>query len=149
MSLSSYLTPERVRILAGRTKPEFLKELVTLAHEFVPGVEAEVLAKAIEHRETLMSTGIGQGLAVPHTRLDGVTEPMVVVGISKDGVAGYDSLDGEPVHVVLLIVAGKGQHEPYLRLLATSVELLKDPAVRQKVINSETAQEAFSALTEA
>ena len=147
MSLSSYLTPERVKILDGRSKAEVLEELISLSHRCFPHVDAGVLREAIAHRETLMSTGIGQGLAVPHARLAGVTEPLVVVGISKDGVAGYESLDGEPVHVVLLIVAGKGQHEPYLRLLAATVNVLKDPATRRRVIECLTGEEVFGVLT--
>jgi mannitol/fructose-specific phosphotransferase system IIA component (Ntr-type) len=146
MSLSTYLTPERVKILSGRTKQEVLDEMIALSHQCFPHVDAAVLRKAIAHRETLMSTGIGQGLAVPHARLEGVVEPLVVVGVSAGGVTGYDSLDGEPVHVVLLIVAGKGQHEPYLRLLAAAVGALKDPALRRRVIECTTAEKACEAL---
>ncbi len=147
MSLTDYLTADRVVILSGRTKQEVLDELIALSCKCFPRLVREVLAEAITHRESLMSTGIGQGLAVPHARLDGVTEPMVVVGVAKDGVEGYESLDGGPIHVLLLIVAGKGQHEPYLRLLATALEVLKDPAVREAIINCPSAQEAYRTLT--
>jgi len=148
MGLANYLTPERVKILTGRAKAEVLDELIALSCECFPHVDRDVLQKAIAHRESLMSTGIGQGLAVPHARLSGVTEPMVVVGISKDGVQGYDSLDGGVIDVILLIVAGKGQHEPYLRLLATAVGVLKDPTVRQAIIDSTGAGEAYAKLTQ-
>ncbi len=147
MSLANYLKPGQVKILVGKTKAEVLEELIALAGKCFPGVDRDVLSEAIAHRESLMTTGIGQGLAVPHARLDGVTEPMVVVGISKGGVVGYESLDGSGVHVVLLIVAGKGQHEPYLRLLATAVNVLKDPAVRQDIINCSAAEQAYAMLT--
>jgi PTS system nitrogen regulatory IIA component len=147
MSLADYLTPDRVAILSGRTKHEVLDELIALSCRCFPRIQKDVLGKAIAHRESLMSTGIGQGLAVPHARLDGVTEPMVVVGIAKDGVEGYESLDGGPIHVLLLIVAGKGQHEPYLRLLATALGVLKKPAVREAIINCPSAQDAYRALT--
>jgi len=147
MSLASYLTPDRVKILVGRTKAEVLAELIALAGKCFPGIEVDVLGPAIAHRESLMTTGIGQGLAVPHARLDGVTEPMVVVGISKGGVAGYDSLDGAGIHIVLLIVAGKGQHEPYLRLLASAVNVLKAPTIRQEIIDCPDAEQAFAKLT--
>lgn len=147
MSLANYLKPGQVKLLAGRTKAEVLAELVALSAKCFPGVDGDVLSDAIAHRETLMTTGIGQGLAVPHARLDGVTEPMVVVGISKGGVTDYESLDGSGVHVVLLIVAGKGQHEPYLRLLASAVNMLKDPAVRREIIDCPDAEQAYAKLT--
>jgi len=147
MSLADYLTAERVAILSGRTKQEVLDELISLSCKCFPRLSRDVLAKAIAHRESLMSTGIGQGLAVPHARLDGVTEPMVVVGIAKGSVEGYESLDGGPIHVLLLIVAAKGQHEPYLRLLATALDVLKNPAVREAVVNCPSAQEAYRTLT--
>ncbi len=147
MSLDSYLTADRVAILSGRTKQEVLDELIALSCKCFPRLDRGVLGKAIAHRESLMSTGIGQGLAVPHARLDGVTEPMVVVGIAKGGVDGYESLDGGSIHVLLLIVAGKGQHEPYLRLLAAALDVLKDAAVREAIINCPSAQEAYLTLT--
>ncbi len=148
MSLASYLKSEQVKILAGRTKAEVLDELIALLCKCFPSVDRQVLQDAISHRESLMSTGIGQGLAVPHARLAGVIEPMVVVGISKSGVAEYDSLDGAAIHIVLLIVAGKGQHEPYLRLLAASVDLLKDQAVRRELVNCKSADAACAILTQ-
>jgi len=146
MSLANYLTADRVVILSGRTKQEVLDELIALSCKCFPRLGRDVLAKAIAHRESLMSTGIGQGLAVPHARLDGVTEPMVVVGITKGGVEDYASLDDGPIHVLLLIVAGKGQHEPYLRLLASALDVLKDAAVREAIINCPSAQEAYRTL---
>lgn len=147
MSLANYLTPDRVMILSGRTKQEVLDELIALSCKCFPRLGRDSLAKAIAHRESLLSTGIGHGLAVPHARMDGVAELMVVVGIARDGVDGYESMDDGPIHVVFLIVAGKGQHEPYLRLLAAALGVLKKPAVREAIINCSIAQDAYGILT--
>jgi len=146
MSLAAYLSPDRVKILGGRTKQEVLREMIDLSCKSFPRIDCDELSKAIAHRESLMSTGIGQGLAVPHARLGSVTDPMVVIGISKQGVEGYESLDGAPVQVILLIMAGKGQHEPYLRLLATALDVLKDQSLRTRIIGSDTAEDAYRAL---
>jgi PTS system nitrogen regulatory IIA component len=116
--LRKALTPDRVCFLPETTKDEALCHLIdVLAGSDAIGSREE-LAAAVFKRESLMSTGIGLGLAVPHVRLGSVRSVTMAVGISRTGLADYASLDDKPVHLVFLIAAPDGQHVEYLRLLA-------------------------------
>jgi len=147
MKISEYLSPQRVVHLAAADKSAALAELAELVARDA-SLPADRLTEAIEQRERLMSTGIGQGIAIPHVRIDGVSEPMMALGISRDGLGDYESLDGQPVYIVVLIVAPKGQHEAYLRLLAAAMDVLKDQQRRQRLLSTETPQQAYELMTE-
>jgi len=148
MELSSYLTSERVVLLKGRTKSEALGELAEIAAAADSKIDKASLLVAIQRREEMMSTGIGQGLGVPHVRLKQAGEPIVAVGISKDGIADYTSLDNQPVHIVLLIIAPAGQHEVYIRLLAKVANVLKQDDLRKAIVEAGDPAEVHRILTE-
>ena len=149
MELSSYLTGERVVLLKGKTKSEALGELVEIAAAADAKIDKAALLAAIQRREEMMSTGIGQGLGVPHVRLKQASDPIVAVGISRDGIADYTSLDNQPVHIVLLIIAPAGQHEVYIRLLAKAAEVFKDEERRKAIVEADDPAKVYDILTRA
>lgn len=113
------LTSERVVCLTERNKAAALEAMIELLATS-PSIESkDKLVKAVFQREALMSTGIGLGLAVPHVRIDSVRDVVMAVGISRDGISDYASLDDKPVQLIFLIAAPEGQHAAYLRLLST------------------------------
>ena len=139
MKLESYIRENQI-VLSPAVKPtkdEVLTQLVGVLSQAV-GFDREAMYQAVLHREKLMSTGIGNNLAVPHVRLEKLPEPAVAVGIYPEGIEGYDSMDKQPVRIVLLIAAPKGQHETYIRLLASAVEVLKEPDTRLAVLAAQT-----------
>ena len=148
MNLAEYLPPDRVLLLKGRTKADALAELADVLGEAGLGVGREELREAIWKREGIMSTGIGQGLAVPHVRMPGVKTAAVAVGISPEGIADYESLDNQPVHLIVMIVAPEDEHETYLRLLAEIMQAVKDPELRRRIIQAPDTQTAHSLLVE-
>lgn len=107
----------------------------------------EMLLQAVLQRESLMSTGIGQGLAVPHVRLADLKRAQMAVAICPDGVDDYQSLDDEPVRIIVLIAAPRGQHETYIRLLAAVVDVLKDSDVRDELLALVEAEDIWRLLT--
>ena len=115
MRLSSLLNPKLIKLnVSARTKTGVLKELVELT-----GLDAsakQILLKTLERREELGSTGIGRGIAIPHCRSLLVKDPTICVGVSRKGIE-FDSLDGEPVHLLFLVVAP--YQEPGNRYLIT------------------------------
>ena len=149
MQISDYLTPQRIAILAGTTKVEAIDELVDLLANSDLGVTREELRRAVWKREEMMSTGIGNGLAVPHVRLVGIKAAAMAVGISPAGIADYESLDKQPVRIIVLIAAPEGEHETYIRLLALTADVLKLPLSRQKIIAAKSTDEIYAVLTEA
>ncbi len=148
MKLSDYLTVEHVIILNGSTKSQAMSEMVVAADDFSEKVDQEELLKAVWEREKMMSTGIGQGLGIPHVRLTGLADAAVAVGVSRDGIADYESLDNKPVHIIVLIAAPQGRHEIYIRLLARVANVLKQDDVRMAIIEAEDQAEVYRILTE-
>ena len=141
MKLSDYLSPDGVVILEATTKAEALRELITVMANCGPGTDRGELERAIFRREEVMSTGIGLGLAIPHVRLPGLKAAGIAVGVSREGISDYESLDGRPVHVVVLIQAPSGEHETYIRLLAKVADVLKQEVLRESVIAAEDPAE--------
>ena len=148
MKISDYLAPERVIFLKSATKADALEELIQAVKGFSEDITLEELRKAVWEREEMMSTGIGQGIGIPHVRLPGLEKITMAVGISRAGIADYESLDNKPVHIIVLIAVPQGQHELYIRLLAEIVGILKREDLRRAIIEAKDASEAYRLLTQ-
>jgi PTS system nitrogen regulatory IIA component len=116
--LRTVLAPDRVCFLDTTTKDASLRAVIERLAASPCVQDGEELTRAVFKREDLMSTGIGLGLAVPHVRLVSVTQLVMAVGISQQGIEDYASLDDKPVHLIFLIAAPQGQHAEYVRLLS-------------------------------
>jgi len=106
------------------------------------------LVESLREREKIMSTGIGFGIAIPHAKIASVKEIAFAVGISPRGIS-YDSMDGEPVHLIILVAAGERQHKDYLRMLSNIMTILKNPAVKERIISSQSPDEVLAILKSA
>ncbi len=98
-------------------------------------------------REALMSTGIGLEIGVPHVRLEGVSCPLLAIGISKKGIGDYVSLDNKPVKIVFMIIVNKGAHKEYIRLLAQIATMLKDEDIRNTLVDGKGIEEVYAKLS--
>jgi len=124
--LRKALSSDRVCFLADGQKQSALRRLIEVLSTG-PGVRDKAeLEQAVFEREALMSTGIGLGLAVPHVRIPSVSDLTMAVGISRDGIGDYASLDDRPVHLIFMIAAPTGEHAAYLRLLSVISSRAKD-----------------------
>jgi len=147
MKIADVLTPTRVCFLTSTNKNEALDELLALLSHSTGMADPDAVAAAIRKREELMSTGIGVGIGVPHVRLSGIKSIVMAIGVSKEGLADYVSLDAEPVRIVAMIVAGAGQHAEYIRLLSQVVEVLKESSARRAVLEADSPEQVFHVLT--
>ena len=145
--LSKLLAPERVVFLEGGEKENALKTLCALlaTSSLIPSEEE--LTSAIFRREELMSTGIGFGVGVPHVRLPGVNDLVMALGIAREPLADYASLDEVPVQIVCMVAAGSTQHPQYIRALSAISTCLKEESVRKALIASKDAASAFKLFT--
>jgi PTS system nitrogen regulatory IIA component len=105
------------------------------------------LSLEILKREELMSTAIGRGIAIPHTRLSSVTDLVVSVGVSSVDITGFQPLDEEPVRLVFMIAAAYNQHAYYLQTLAFFSARLKNRELRQSLLDAQNADEVYNLLT--
>ena len=105
------------------------------------------LIDALMARESLGSTAIGQGVAIPHAKCDCVDKLVAAFGLSKKGV-DFDSLDGEPAYIFFLLVAPQDSAGPHLKALARISRLLKDKYFRDKLRACEDSQSVINIITE-
>lgn len=131
----------------GFSKNEALDSMVDAINTTGAVTDVEALRKAVYDREAVMSTGIGQGVAIPHVRIDEVEEPAIGVGISAKGV-DFDTLDNEPVHIIVLFAMPSGSQKDYLGLLAKVMMGLKLPGFQEKLLSCKSPDEAVAMLNE-
>ena len=129
------------------TKHAALDLLVDRLSEIGGVTSREAFRQAIHARESVMSTGIGGGIAIPHVRIEEIARPTVGVGISPTGV-DYAALDNAPVHVIVMFAMPSGADREYLGLLAQVMMVLKDPQFRQKLMRCSTPQDVAAELNE-
>jgi PTS system nitrogen regulatory IIA component len=136
VELSSVLNPSRVLILESSTKKDALKTLIDCLSTASEIKTPQELSDAIFYREQLMSTGIGMGIGVPHVRLDSVEKPVMCIGICRNPIMDYESLDGQPVRLIFMIAAGQHQHAEHLRLLSSLCSRLKSEKLRNALMSA-------------
>ncbi len=144
--LENVLTPERVLLLDVSHKKQALDALVDCLAQTPEIVSQDELASEIFHREELMSTGIGLGVAIPHVRLPSLNKAVMAAAVSLNDVDDYESIDGQPVRLIFMIAAGRDQHAEYLRLLSGLAGLVKDEGVRQELLGATTPTDFFDTL---
>jgi nitrogen PTS system EIIA component len=147
MKISQILKKESiVAELTSTSKPGILKEL---ARAVVPtaGIDAEKIAGVLMERESLGSTGIGGGIAIPHGKLIGVSDIILGFGRSKSGVE-YDSLDGRPVHLFFLLLTPENSTGGHLKVLAQISKLLKMEHFKQELRTAETVDDIYEFILE-
>ncbi|GMO41791.1 MAG: hypothetical protein Ta2B_21850 [Termitinemataceae bacterium] len=146
MLLSEVFLPEFIKIgLESTTKNELFEEMVDhFCRVTKLPVHGDVL-DALKKRESQMSTGIQNGIAIPHGKTTAVDRVYGVLGVSSKGVS-YDSLDGQAVHLILMILAPPVEAESHLLLLKRMALMLRNPDFYRDIIKSATPEEVFSTL---
>ncbi len=137
MTIGDLLTKELVLPeLSAGTKSEVLAELVAAAGDVVPGLDVEEAVTVLKDREKLGTTGIGDGIAIPHGKMRSIDKIMLVVGRSLSGV-DFDALDHKPCHIFFLVLAPEQVAGQHLRVLANISRLLKDEAFRKSFASAD------------
>ena len=135
MKIMDFLSRKAITTeIKAAKKEEVVKELVDLLIN-TGEIEKRHRNKLIDNlmaRESLGSTAIGQGIAIPHAKSDCVEKLVAAFGLSKKGV-DFDSLDGEPVYIFFLLVAPQDSAGPHLKALARISRLLKDKYLRDSL----------------
>jgi PTS system nitrogen regulatory IIA component len=151
MKLSDFVVPDAIiPDLKASTKEAAIREVVEslrLAGQ-IPDKEVESVIRAIMKREELGSTGIGYGVALPHTRHPSVTRPIGTVAISRQGVE-FDSIDGEPVYIIFLVISPMDRPGDHLRALDRASRQLRNETFRRFLRQSQTKDQILELLEEA
>jgi PTS system fructose-specific IIC component/PTS system nitrogen regulatory IIA component len=153
MTISSIFRQEGiVPNLKSRTKDEVFRELVGHLSPLCPGVPKETLLSGLVEREGLMTTGIARNIALPHTHVKGLGKTVGLLGVSREGIE-YQSLDGEPVHLVFCLVGDDAHPDAHIKVLRSLALLLTNPEFYPSMMKAKgprdiaTTLEQFEALT--
>lgn len=146
MRLTELINPQAVTTrLRAQTKRDAIAELVDLL-ESAHGIDShgEVLDRVLR-REAMMSTGIGNGVAIPHGKAKLVDRMVAACGVSPEGIE-FESADGEPARLFILLVAPESGGALHVKVLANISRLLKEEAVRRSLIAAENPEAFLAAL---
>ncbi|OPX97521.1 MAG: PTS system fructose-specific EIIABC component [Syntrophorhabdus sp. PtaU1.Bin002] len=133
--------------LKGKTKGDVLVELVgTLKNTGLIENEREVVNVILE-REKLGSTGIGDGVAIPHGKLKGLRKIICVFGRSIDGI-DFDAIDSKPVRIFFLLLAPENSASLHLKMLSRISKLLRDPSFRKRLLEPGDAHDIYRSVVE-
>ncbi len=142
MKIADILRPECVIAdMQAGAKKDILEELAApVAREY--HLDLDELVGVLQAREKLGSTGIGEGVAIPHGKMVNLKTVAAAMAKSSQGL-DFDAIDGKPCHIFFMLVAPSNSASQHLKALARASMLLKDPALRQKLMETRTAADMY------
>lgn len=144
--LNKMLTKDCINLnLTSNTKLEVIDELVNILDKAGKLNNKEEFKNAILAREAQSSTGLEEGIAIPHGKTSAVKTPSIAFGLSKKGI-DYDSLDGEPSKLFFMIAAPADATDSHIETLSQLTMMLLEDDVREALLNAKTAEDVFKAL---
>src|SRR3954451_6233535 len=148
MKVVDFLRPDLVLAeLGASAKADVLAEMSRHLARFQNGIDPESLRRVLEERELLASTAIGDGIAIPHGKLDSVDQLGGGPGRSVGGLE-FDSIHGKPTHLVFMLVAPSSSTGIHLKALARLSRLFRDADFRQRLIEAPDAAAMYKVITE-
>ena len=133
--------------LRSQNKREVLEELTGALLNCKENLDKEALVEVLLERERLGSTGIGDGIAIPHGKIQDLDELVLSFGRSTEGIE-FDSMDGRPTHLFFLLIAPENSAGIHLRALAKISRLLKSGQFRQRLLEAENSEALFQVIQE-
>jgi PTS system nitrogen regulatory IIA component len=131
--------------LKASDKKSVLEELAEVISNHEPSINKKGIVKVLMERERLGTTGIGDGVAIPHGKLNGVRQPLISFGRSKKGM-DFDAMDGQPAYLFFLLIAPENSSGIHLEILARIAKILKNSAFRKKLMEAGTRKECYQTI---
>ncbi len=148
MKIMDILVKDAVILNLGvREKRSALEEMSAALAKVEPQVESERLLEVLLEREALQSTGIGEGVAIPHGKMAGLDRLVATYARSPEGI-DFDSIDGQPTHHLFLLVVPEHSGGQYLKALARISRFFRDAVFRQQLMDAETLDDVVRAIEE-
>ena len=139
--LRRILDPNKVVLnLAAQRNFDAIRELAAALCQGEIAPDQKRLLAALIRREQQASTGIGKGVAVPHAHEDGIPRQLLAIGISQAGI-DFDAPDGQPVHIIALLITPRKHQKQHMALLAALSQRLQQEEVRQRLLQAADAAE--------
>ena len=131
----------------SENKDDVINELVDLLKGDERVINLEDIRKCVFEREEKMSTGVGKGFAIPHGKTNSVTDIVAAFGKSETPIE-YNSLDGEPVHLVFLMIGKETLLAKHIKLLSRISRLMNNEEFRKKLIQAESKESILKIFQE-
>jgi fructose-specific phosphotransferase system IIA component len=148
MALLDLISPEVVKVpLESRTKNEVIRELVGLLRDAGKISEVQPVHDAVIARENMGSTGLENGIAVPHAKTRAVRKLTMALGVSPQGV-DFQSIDGKPSKLFFLLLAPPDQSGPHIQALAEIARITKSPSFCSAIANAPDAEAVVALFNE-
>ncbi|RBP05291.1 PTS fructose transporter subunit IIABC [Rossellomorea aquimaris] len=146
MRITELLTKDTIQLnISSTSKKGVIDELVSVLDKSGNLVDPKEFKQAILNREAQSTTGIGEGIAIPHAKTSAVKVPAIAFGKSAEGV-DYESLDGTPAHLFFMIAATEGANQTHLEALSRLSSMLMDPDVRKALLNASSKEEVLEII---
>jgi len=146
MKLTDILVEDRVKIpLENTEKTKIIEEMVTLIDGSRPLKNPKQILKAVLDRESVMSTGVGDEIAIPHGKSDGVDDIIAALGVTKEPV-NFNSLDNRPVRLVWLLVGPQDKTGPHLKALSRISRLMHKKELREKLMQTTRPEDVMDVI---
>lgn len=144
MRIFDYLRRDLVAFLEVNTRDEAIEALIDLLDKkgYLP--DKEQFSQAIFHREGLVSTGIGMGVAIPHAKFQEMEEFFLAVGIQKEKGIDWNALDKAPVRLIFLIGGPADRQSEYLQILSQLTSAIKNVELRKELLKAQSKEEVLS-----
>jgi PTS system nitrogen regulatory IIA component len=148
MKIAEFLSPLAVSAeLQAKTKTDALRELCETLQRAHPALSVDRLLEVLQEREKLGSTGIGDGVAIPHGKLNGLPQLLASFGVSRTGI-DFDAIDGRPTHLFFALMAPENSAGMHLKALARISRLFKNPAFREAILKAESSQGIYQLIAQ-
>lgn len=139
IKISKYLDSRNILFMSAEDRDEALHTIVENLHQNRFLHDKEAFYQAILEREKVVSTGIGMGVAIPHAKLKGYESFFIAIGILQKGV-DWNSLDGSPVRIIIMIGGPDDKQTEYLQILSALTTAVKDENRRKKMLTLNSAE---------
>ena len=133
--------------IQAKTKREILEQLADLMARSGKVPDRDALVNALLEREELCSTAVGEGVAIPHAKCEGMTEMCIGLAIAKQGV-DFGAIDDKPVNIIFGLTGPSGNPEQHIRILSRIARIARNPEFRSTLVKAETGDDVFKVLVE-
>ncbi|MCB0278440.1 MAG: PTS sugar transporter subunit IIA [Calditrichaeota bacterium] len=148
MKLSEQLNQNLIQLkLSGKSKYQVIEDMVNFIYKNEPSIDKDIVLRDVIEREQYLSTGLENGLAVPHGKTTGTKRLIICLGICKEGI-DFDSLDGKLSQIIFLLISPKDTSGPHIQALAQIARDLKNKTVRDRLIKAENADQIIDIFRE-
>ena len=125
--------------LEATDKEGVLRELAEAVHDHCPTIDLKTMTRILAERESLGSTGVGNGIAIPHGKIPDLDKLLLCLGRATAGIS-FDAVDNHPVHLFMMILSPPATAGEYLQALARTSKVLKDTTLRNKILSASDAE---------